>query len=225
MSMFRFDAIVFDFDGVLVQSVDVKTRAFAALYEPYGADVVRRVAAWHLEHGGVSRYEKFRHFHRAFLNKELPVVEETQLAARFSVLVEEAVIAAAWAPGAHEFLETYASRLSLFVASGTPEEELRRIIERRAMTRYFVGVAGAPRRKGEILHDFLRRQDVPPHRMLMVGDAMTDFAGATEANLPFLGITSDGANPFPPGVPVLPDLMGLAAFIAEPERHLLGTVR
>lgn len=32
----KFDAIVFDFDGVLVESVDVKTQAFATLYSEYG---------------------------------------------------------------------------------------------------------------------------------------------------------------------------------------------
>ena len=220
MSPFRFDAIVFDFDGVLVQSVDVKTRAFAALYSPYGDEVVQRVVAWHLAHGGISRYEKFRHFHREFLNQPLSATEEDRLADRFSELVEEAVIAAAWIPGAREFLETYAQRLPFFVASGTPETELRRIIDRRDMARYFVGIGGAPRRKGEILRDFLVQQRLPPHRMLMVGDAMTDYAGAAETGLSFLGIAPAGANTFPSGVPVLPDLAGLATFVTGSAQQL-----
>lgn len=219
MSPLRFDAIVFDFDGVLVESVDVKTRAFAALYEPHGAEVVRQVVAWHLAHGGVSRYEKFRHFHRVFLGRALAPAEEAELGERFSVLVEEAVIAAAWVPGAREFLEGWHACLPLFVASGTPEEELLRIIERRGMARFFAGVAGAPRKKGAILRDFLGRSGAAPDRVLMVGDAMTDFDGAAEAGVPFLGIAPAAANPFPPGVPVLPDLTGFAAFLeAAPAR-------
>jgi len=213
MSMPGFDAIVFDFDGVLAESVDVKTRAFAALYEPHGVDVVKRVVEWHLAHGGVSRFEKFRHFHQAFLGRTLAPAEETELGRRFSALVEEAVIAAAWVPGAREFLDGWHARLPLFVASGTPEEELLRIIERRGMAHYFAGVAGAPRKKGAILRDFLARSGADPARLLMVGDAMTDFDGATEAGVSFLGIAPAGANPFPAGVPVLPDLNGLAAFL------------
>lgn len=213
MSKLRFDAIVFDFDGVLAESVDVKTRAFAALYEQYGADVVRQVVDWHLAHGGVSRYEKFRHFHQAFLGRALAPPEEVELGRRFSALVEESVIASAWVPGAREFLDGWHARLPLFVASGTPEEELVRIVERRGMARFFAGVAGAPRKKGAILQDFLGRSGATPDRMLMVGDAMTDFEGAAEAGVPFLGIAAAGANPFPAGVPVLPDLTGLAAFL------------
>lgn len=225
MSTLRFDAIVFDFDGVLVESVDVKTRAFAALYDPHGTDVVEQVVAWHLAHGGVSRYEKFRHFHRAFLGRTLAPAEETELGERFSALVEEAVIVADWVPGAREFLEGWHARVPLFVASGTPEEELVRIIERRGMTRFFSGVAGAPRRKGAILRDFLERSGVSPDRLLMVGDAMTDYDGATEAGVPFLGIAPAGANPFPPGVPVLPDLTGLAVFLVAAKPALSETAR
>ncbi|MCG3168321.1 MAG: Phosphoglycolate phosphatase [Bacteroidia bacterium] len=221
----RFDAIVFDFDGVLVESVDVKTRAFASLYEPYGAEVVKQVVAWHLAHGGVSRYEKFRHFHQAFLGRTLAPAEESELGERFSALVEKAVIAAAWVPGAREFLEEWHARLPLYVASGTPEEELLRIVARRGMARYFAGVAGAPRKKGEILRDFLDRCGALPARLLMVGDAMTDFDGAAEAGVPFLGIVADGANPFPPGVPVLPDLNSFAAFLQEQTPALSGAAR
>lgn len=223
MSMLRFDAIVFDFDGVLVESVDVKTRAFAALYEPYGPEVVQLVVAWHLAQGGVSRYEKFRHFHDAFLGRALAPAEEVELGERFSALVEEAVIAAAWVPGAREFLEGWHARLPLFVASGTPEEELLRIVARRGMARFFAGVAGAPRKKGAILRDFLGRSGVAPARVLMVGDAMTDFDGATEAGVSFLGIAPAGANSFPAGVPVLPDLTGLAGFLTAAQPALSGS--
>ena len=58
--MSRFDALILDFDGVVLQSVDVKTRAFTELYAEHGPEVVAKVVAHHLVHGGVSRYEKFR---------------------------------------------------------------------------------------------------------------------------------------------------------------------
>ena len=44
--------IAFDFDGVLVESVDVKTKAYARLFEEYGEGVVSRVVDYHLTNGG-----------------------------------------------------------------------------------------------------------------------------------------------------------------------------
>ena len=49
-------AIIFDFDGVLVESVDVKTRAFCDMYSKYGEEIVEKVKEYHLSHGGISRF-------------------------------------------------------------------------------------------------------------------------------------------------------------------------
>lgn len=205
--MFRYDAVVLDFDGVLVESVDVKTRAFAALYAEYGPEVVAQVVAYHLAHGGVSRFEKFRHFHRAFLAQALSATAEAALGARFSALVENAVAQAPWIAGAREFLERHHRRLPLFVASGTPDEELKRIIARRGAEHYFAGVCGAPLTKAEIIAAFVNDRNLQPERVLMVGDSSTDYEAARETGVHFLGIAA--ASLFPGAVAVLPDLTGL----------------
>ena len=60
-------AIIFDFDGVILESLEIKTNAFKKLYKSYGTDIVDKVAIHHLENGGVSRYEKFKIYHNQFL--------------------------------------------------------------------------------------------------------------------------------------------------------------
>lgn len=210
--MRRFDAVVFDFDGVLVDSVDVKTRAFAALYTQYGPEVVASVAAYHLAHSGISRFEKFRHFHRAFLGQALSAEQEAALGLRFAALVEDAVVSAPWVRGAGAFLRKHHRDLPLFVASGTPDEELKRIIERRNAGMYFAGVGGSPLTKAEIITAFVRGAGLDPGRVLMVGDSITDHEGAQGAGTRFLGI-ADNESTFPRSVHVLPDLTGLDDFL------------
>ena len=48
--------IFFDFDGVIVESVDIKTKAFAMLFEHEGRDIANRVIDYHLKNSGVSRF-------------------------------------------------------------------------------------------------------------------------------------------------------------------------
>ena len=50
------DALIFDFDGVLADSVEVKTRAFAKLFQSYGPEIEDRVVKYHRNNGGMSRY-------------------------------------------------------------------------------------------------------------------------------------------------------------------------
>ena len=56
---------------MIAESVNVKTEAFASLYESYGKDVVKKVLQHHLANGGVSRFEKFKIYHKELLNIEL----------------------------------------------------------------------------------------------------------------------------------------------------------
>lgn len=207
----RHDAVVLDFDGVLVESVDVKTRAFAALYAEYGDAIVRAVTDHHLANGGISRYVKFRHYQENLLGLPYTDAVGDALSARFSRLVVDAVVAAPAVAGALEFLEHWHARLPLYVASGTPQDELREIVARRRMDRYFAGVYGTPATKGEILRRIATARALPPARLLMVGDALSDLAGAREAGADFVGRRVPGGETFPAGVPVIADLHELPA--------------
>jgi hypothetical protein len=47
--------------------------------------------------------------------------------------------------------------------------------------------------------------------MVAIGDSTTEFDAARGMGMPFVGIVAEGfANPFPPAIPVLPDMTGLA---------------
>jgi phosphoglycolate phosphatase-like HAD superfamily hydrolase len=206
-----FQAIIFDFDGVIAESGDIKTQAFAALYRPYGPEIVNEVVKYHTQNGGLSRYNKFRYFQQQLLNRPpLTPEEEHVLDRRFSELVVEAVIAADAVPGANELIRQQYSRIPLFVASGTPETELRIIVERRDLNRYFKQVRGAPKLKETLIAEILTDHALNPEYVLMIGDAMADYAGAQANGTAFLGRVRPGdINPFPPGTSVVADFNAL----------------
>jgi phosphoglycolate phosphatase-like HAD superfamily hydrolase len=78
------------------------------------------------------------------------------------------------------------------------------------MSRYFTAVRGAPAEKGPILKALIQHGGFDPRRVLMVGDALADCAGAREAGTAFVGRVTDAtAALFPPGTPVIEDLKGL----------------
>jgi len=209
--MKKYDAIIFDFDGVLAESVDVKTRAFEALYAEYGDRIVEQVRDYHLQHGGISRFEKFRYYHEVLLGKTLTKDEENQLGDRFSQYVEDAVVESVYVAGAYNFLENYYQSIPLFVASGTPDVELKRIVSRRNMAHYFISVHGSPAKKGDIIQDILTKHSFNPDRVLMIGDAIADYEGAIAAGIKFIGrvIQYPETYPFSVETLVLPDLVDL----------------
>ena len=208
-------AVAFDFDGVIVESVAVKTHAFARLFEDEGAAVVSQVVAHHLAHGGVSRVEKIRYAYQEILRRPLSAERLQLLSERFRQFVFEGVVRAPWVPGALEAIRVlHASGLSLYVVSGTPEDELREVVARRALASYFTGVYGSPTTKDVLLSRVLGGR-LQPNERLFVGDAMTDFAGAQATRVRFVArATSDGPDWSALGVPAMNDLAGLPEFVA-----------
>lgn len=171
------------------------------------------MVAHHLAHSGISRFVKFRHYHEDLLGLRYDDSIGSALSARFSRMVVDAVVAAPYVVGAREFLDTFHRRLPLFVASGTPDQELQEILLRRSMHHYFLSAHGSPASKGEILQNLVRRHEYAPSRVLMLGDAMADLDGAREADIAFIGRAEPGLSPFPPGVLTIPDLRALAGHL------------
>jgi beta-phosphoglucomutase-like phosphatase (HAD superfamily) len=97
-------AIAFDFDGVLAESVDVKTCAYVSLFGEYGQDVIAKVVDYHMENGGVSRFVKIRTIYDKILKKPLSEDKFKLLSEQFSNIVVDKVVAAPWVPGAKNFL-------------------------------------------------------------------------------------------------------------------------
>ena len=178
-------AIAFDFDGVLVESVDIKNRAYARLFEKEGAELVQSILTYHLRNGGVSRFIKFRTIYREILERPLSEREFQLLCDRFSRLVVEEVVAAPWVEGAQDFLVKNKDRYTFAIISGTPEDELKQIVRSRAMESFFDVVLGSPKEKVALLREVMLRFDLKSEEILFIGDSETDWNAARATKVPF----------------------------------------
>lgn len=204
-----YDALLFDFDGVLVESVDVKADAFSELYRKYGPEIQRKVKAFHLQNIGMSRYEKFQYFQEKLLGKgKLSSEGEQILSYKFSQLVTAEVIIAPYVNGAIEFLEAYSSVIPCYVVTATPTTESIEINKARDMTKYFEGIYGSPKKKDAIINEILAEKLYNPEKVVMIGDSHTDLEAALSTGIQFIGRQTKYT--FPSDITVLDNLEPLA---------------
>jgi phosphoglycolate phosphatase-like HAD superfamily hydrolase len=197
-------AFFFDFDGVLADSVEVKTKAFARLFEPFGPVVMEKVVDHHRRHSGVTRVDKFRHYYQEFLHQPLSDEALAELCRRFARLVVEEVVAAPEIPGAEAFLRLFVEKLPLFVISAAPEIELAEIVRARGWSQYFREVRGAPKSKPENLTMLLQKYGLAAEYCLFFGDAEADYLAARACGVNFLGIVPGPEAPLLQCVPQIP---------------------
>jgi HAD superfamily hydrolase (TIGR01549 family) len=192
----KYDAIFFDWDGVITDSVNIKTDAFAKMFRKYGEDIERRVVEYHLQHGGLSRFEKFKYFYKVYLNEEINDVELASLGEEFSKMVFDSVVASDYVEGVLQTLKSeHAKGTLLFVVSGTPTREIRLIAETKGIARYFSGIYGSPDAKTEIIGRLIEENALRKDTCLMFGDALEDYRAAENNNIMFIGISrQDGAS-------------------------------
>jgi beta-phosphoglucomutase len=180
------ETIIFDFDGVILESVAVKTEAFRELFSSEPAHV-DEIVEFHRQNGGMSRYDKFRHIYAKILRRELTDEHFRELSDRFAGLVFAKVLVTPFVPGAREFLEAHYRRFALYVVSATPEDELIEIVRKRELDRFFRGVYGAPVKKADHIRTILAATKSRKEETLFIGDAINDFLAADAAGIRFIG--------------------------------------
>ena len=178
--------IFFDFDGVILDSVDCKTRAFEDMYMQYGQEIANQVKKYHLENGGVSRFEKFRYWHKKHLEVEITNAQLNNLSEEFSSRVVDQVVRSGEIKGSLDFIKKNYQKYRFWIITGTPTTEMNQVADKIGITPYFIGIYGSPEKKKHWVDHLLKKHQLHPNETLFLGDATTDFEAAQYGKLHFV---------------------------------------
>ena len=181
----NYKAMAFDFDGTLVESIEMKTTAFQDLFHEF-PDRWEEIKEYHLQNEGISREVKIPYIYNNFLRVPLSAEKEKEAVKSYSDLVYEQMLTIPLVIGADEIITAERGSRKHIIASGTPEWELKRIFDKRGLTQYFDGVYGAPSSKEEIVRKFSRDSGIPVEEMLFVGDAQSDYEASMACGMDFV---------------------------------------
>jgi len=179
------DAVFFDFDGVIKDSMEVKSDAFAMIFSDFGEEVSSKVRSHHEANGGMSRYKKIPlYLSWAGLSPSNSLIKK--YIGRFSRLVKQQVIDCEWVAGVEEFIYAYNNKIKMFVVTATPQSEIEEILEALEIYGCFIEVVGAPAIKKDAVKELVRKYSVDPQKSVMIGDSMSDFQAASENHVVFV---------------------------------------
>lgn len=183
------DAIVFDCDGVILDSNRLKSDAFALALEGFDPDAVERFVEWHKATGGVSRFEKFRTFFTQYVAVDDSETAIAEALDRFGTIVFEGLIACDYIAGVEAvFAQARKQGIPSSVNTGGAEEEVRCVFANRGIDCHFETILGSPETKHSNMLK-LQNSGLLGKRGIYFGDSRLDFELAMEFQQQFVYIS------------------------------------
>ena len=187
----KYTTLVFDCDGVILNSNKIKTEAFYQSALAYGKPAAQALVGYHVANGGVSRYEKF-----AYLLDEIvptlpnevfgPSLEE--LLEKYAKIVLDGLLSCEVAEGLEE-LRSKTFDTKWLIASGGDQAELRYVFNKRGLTKYFDGgIFGSPDNKDQILEREINNGNIQ-YPAVFLGDSKYDYLASSRAGMDFVFLT------------------------------------
>ncbi len=185
MILDAFKLCFWDFDGVIKESVEVKTQAYFSLFELFGSDVASKVRKHHIANGGMSRFDKFPiYLQWAGIEPTDDVLAD--YCAKYSQRVLQGVIDSPWVEGAEKYLRRNMHNQIFVLVSATPQDELEYIIKALNLVECFSKIYGAPTTKQDAIFKTIKDYDLNPSECLMIGDASADLKASNANQVSFL---------------------------------------
>ena len=178
--------IIFDFDGVILDSNNLKTNAFKKISKRFGESESFALVKYHIKNGGVSRFLKIKWFVENIL--------KTKNEDLIRNLVEE------YGNEVSKSFESCSFRTDLFqlkkklsgtkwsIASGGKQDEIVNLLEKKSLLEIFDnGIYGSPTPKMEIVKKtVLKKESNEKNKFVLIGDSFYDYECAKENGIKFI---------------------------------------
>lgn len=184
-----FEVILWDFDGVIIDSNSVREFGFREVLKEFDSEQVEQLIDFHNANGGWSRYVKFRYFYEEILKRQISESQVQELANSFSsimvdrlpnpeLLIQETV----------RFIQEMNSQgKEMHIVSGSDGNELRSLCEQLELSKYFLSINGSPTPKSALVKAIIDNSNISASQYCLIGDAMNDYDAAVQNEIQFFG--------------------------------------
>lgn len=189
MRLDKYDTIILDCDGVILDSNYLKIDAFRSALREFDEEIVKSFVEYFKNNFGTSRYHLTKVFIEEFLKKDFDEELYNKILDDFGKHCVIEYNKADFTSSFLEFVKNYSDK-KLFVASGSAQGELRDVFRSKEIDNYFIDIFGSPVKKSEIVKNIVEGEK----NSVMIGDALSDMEAAEESNIDFIFMRDYSTN-------------------------------
>ncbi len=178
--------IIWDFDGVIIDSSEIRIFAFREMLKDYPLDKVNKLIDFHKTNDGLSRYVKIDYFFSDIINQNIDNKKRSSLLREFGnicseklnnrkLLIKETL----------KFININYSQKKFHIASGSDNEELNRLCQSLGLNNFFNSINGSPEAKKNIVGRIILENNYVPEETCLIGDSVNDYDAAVFNKIQF----------------------------------------
>lgn len=189
--------ILWDFDGVILDSMPIRDYGFRKIFEHYPKKLVEEFIKYHRLNGGLSRFHKIKYFYNVLLKKEINEEEIQEYANKFTTVMKEQLPNKKYLiKGSIEFIKTNHKKYTFHIVSGSEHHELNYLCEKLELSKYFLSINGSPTHKNDLVKNLLEKEQYKKEETILIGDSINDFEAAKVNGIEFYGYNNEKLKEF-----------------------------
>lgn len=184
----KYKVIFWDFDGVLMNSNEIRDLGFVRVLSEYPKQEVDQLLKFHQKNGGLSRYVKFRYFFEEVMDEKISDEEVYIWAEKFSIIMKELLVdKSRLIEETIQFVKKEYEKIEMHIVSGSDQSELRYICQQLEIAKYFKSINGSPTPKNDLVETILRKHKYSLNDCVLIGDSINDKVAAEKNMINFIG--------------------------------------
>ena len=185
---FKYKIILWDFDGVILDSMPIREFGFRKVLEEFPREKVELLLEYHRNNGGLSRYIKFQYFFEEILNVKVSKSDIDKIANHFSETVTPKLMdKALLIQDTMTFIEGNFDRYDMHIVSASDEKELKEICTSLEIDDFFKSIQGSPTTKKELVNLLMNKYGYSEYQTVLIGDSFNDYEAAKTNKIDFYG--------------------------------------
>lgn len=184
-----FEVILWDFDGVIIESNTIREFGFREVLKEFDPAHVEQLIDFHNANGGWSRYVKFRYFYEEILGRSVSEELIQELSIRFScIMIEKLSNTDYLIEDTLRFIENmYSNGKEMHIVSGSDVGELKKLCAHLKLSDYFLSINGSPTSKVELVKNIVQSKGYSKDDFCLIGDSVNDYEASLRNSITFFG--------------------------------------
>ncbi|MFT4343215.1 MAG: HAD family hydrolase [Candidatus Woesearchaeota archaeon] len=179
-------AIIFDFDGVILDNIGIKENAFNDVFPKKFKSIIKPILRKYMKQSRKVIIKKC--IEEIYKNKFTLPYKYDYYFKKYTNLTQKKVLASPEMQGATTSLNKLKEKYSLFVLTATPEEYINEIIQKRGYTQFTEIYGSNNGNKPKVAKKLLKKYSLKAKEVIYVGDGYNDLACAEKLGFTFIGV-------------------------------------